>query len=491
MYLYLAWFTLVVFFIKWYSLRRRQNSAPPAPPSLPFIGHVHLLKEESLHLSLSSLSRRYGSVFSLRLGCRPFLVVSSPSAVEECFTTNDVVFANRPDTLAADCVTYGRAAYVWSPYGQHWRTLRRVSAAEIFSSQSLLRTAGTRENEIRALLRVLHGGKKKSTAAATVDLTYLVSTFVFNNMMRVVSGRQLVSEEDIIGGDAGREAVKQIRGVFPPTLTLVSCDFFPVLRWIGYGGVERRLRLIHGRRDVFLQRLVDEFKGSKGTRSTTCLIETLLSLQATDPVFYTDDVIKSVLMVMFVAGTETSVTAMERAMSLILSHPEKLQKLSDEIDENVGHDRLLADSDLAKLPYLRCIINETLRLYPPTPTVLPHVSSEDCTVGGHSIPKGTILLVNVWAMHRDPEQWDRPEEFVPERFQFESERELGHKFLPFGMGRRGCPGSGMALRTVSLGLAALVQCFDWETLSGDVAAAKPLEAVCFAREQAAHIFEQL
>lgn len=183
---------------------------------------------------------------------------------------------------------------------------------------------------------------------------------------------------------------------------------------------------------------------------------------------------------MFVAGTETSAATLQWAMSLLLTHTGKLDKLRQEIDDRVGHDRLLNDSDLASLPYLHCIVNETLRLHPPVPLLLPHSSSQDCTVGGYSIAKGTMLLVNAWGMHRDPNLWDEPDEFKPERFEAMDLEKDGHRFVAFGMGRRACPGSGMALRTVSLALGAFVQCFDWE----DTSRHEPLEAVCISRDQA-------
>ena len=145
------------------------------------------------------------------------------------------------------------------------------------------------------------------------------------------------------------------------------------------------------------------------------------------------------LQMVFVAGTETTAITMEWAMSLLLNHPKVLQKVKAEIDSQVGCERLINDLDLAKLPYLRCVINETLRLYPTVPLSLPHCSSVDCIVGGFHILQGTILLVNAWSMHRDPKLWEEPTKFKPERFEeINAERE-GFKFIPFGIGRRAWP----------------------------------------------------
>lgn len=147
-------------------------------------------------------------------------------------------------------------------------------------------------------------------------------------------------------------------------------------------------------------------------------------------------------------------------MSNLLNHPNILNKAAEEIDNQVGQDHLLDEPDLSKLHYLHNIINETLRLYPAAPLLLPHMSSDDCTLGGYHIPRGTILLVNAWAVHRDPKIWDDPTSFKPERHNLGEDQ--AHKLLPFGVGRRSCPGSGLAQRVVGLALGSLIQCFEWK-----------------------------
>lgn len=204
---------------------------------------------------------------------------------------------------------------------------------------------------------------------------------------------------------------------------------------------------------------------------------------------------------MFVAGTETSAVTLEWAMALLLNHPETMQKVRAEIDEHVGHGRLLNESDIIKLPYLRCVINETLRLCPPAPLLLPHLSSERCTVGGFEIPQGTMLIVNAWAMHRDPKLWEEPNEFKPERFEVGLGEREGFKYIPFGMGRRVCPGASMGMQIVSLALGALIQCFEWDKvgLEEDMnhgsgmtfSKAKPLEAMCSPRPDLINLLSHL
>ena len=197
------------------------------------------------------------------------------------------------------------------------------------------------------------------------------------------------------------------------------------------------------------------------------------------------------IQVLILAGTDTSAATLEWAMTLLLNHPEVLKKAKAELDIQVGKERLMEESDLPKLPYLQNIIFETLRLFPVAPLLVPHMSSDYCQIGGFDIPGGTLLLINAWALHRDPQVWEDPTSFLPERFD-NGERE-NYKLVPFGLGRRACPGAGLAQRVVGLALGSLIQCYEWKTIGDttiDTTEGKgltmpklePLEAMCKARE---------
>ncbi|KAL6655660.1 hypothetical protein ACP70R_006486 [Stipagrostis hirtigluma subsp. patula] len=167
------------------------------------------------------------------------------------------------------------------------------------------------------------------------------------------------------------------------------------------------------------------------------------------------------------AGSSTSADTVEWAMSLMLNNPNVMVKARDEIDACIGKPiRLLEATDLPKLQYLRCVIMETLRLHPPTPLLVPHESSIDCAVSGFHIPKGTMLLVNTSAIHKDPEIWDKPTNFIPERF--EDEKGEGKMAMPFGMGRRRCPAENLGMQMVGLALGTMIQCFDWERVGEEL-----------------------
>nr|GFA55905.1 isoflavone 3'-hydroxylase-like [Tanacetum cinerariifolium] len=163
--------------------------------------------------------------------------------------------------------------------------------------------------------------------------------------------------------------------------------------------------------------------------------------------------------VLLSAGTDTSSGTMEWMLSHLLNNPEALKKAHAEIDSYVGDNRLVNESDLPNLPYLRCIINETMRINPPGPLVF-HESAKNCIVRGYHIPSGTMLLMNLWAMQNDPKNWEDPKKFKPERFVgLEGSRD-GYKLMPFGAGRRRCPAENMAMRMVGLASGTLIQCFE-------------------------------
>eukprot|EP00268_Persea_americana_P039250 TRINITY_DN3886_c0_g1_i1.p1 TRINITY_DN3886_c0_g1~~TRINITY_DN3886_c0_g1_i1.p1 ORF type:complete len:512 (-),score=74.31 TRINITY_DN3886_c0_g1_i1:412-1947(-) len=491
---YSALFFFFSFFLisKFPFTNRSRHLKPPAPPSLPIIGHLHLLKTP-FHRSLSDLSHRYGPILSLRFGSRPVVLVTSPAVVEECFTKNDIIFANRPRLLAGKEFGFNYTALVWSSYGPHWRNLRRIATTEILSSKRMNMFSTFRSEEVWILVRDLF----RDSDVGKVDLNRKFSELMLNVMMRMIAGKRYYGEK-VVDLEEARQFLENTQESVALSGVSNLLDFLPVLRWIGFKGVEKRMIGLVKKRSVILQGMIDEHRKKKmnGTfengeeKKKTTLIDILLSLQETEPEYYTDDIIKGLIVVMVAAGTETSSVTLEWAMSLLLNNPEVLKKAKAELDIQVGKNRLVDESDFDQLPYLHCIIDETLRLYPAAPLLLPHESSEECTLGGLHVPRGTMLLVNVWAIHRDPELWPDPTSFKPERFEGvgKDKEGLDFKFLSFGYGRRSCPGMGMAKKVVGLALGALIQCFEWERVGEEkvdmmdgggltMPKAQPLEAI--------------
>ncbi|CAL5424670.1 unnamed protein product [Camellia sinensis] len=487
LYLPLSLFFLIIAF-KLLTKARTQKNLPPSPPALPVIGHLHLLKQP-IHRTLHGLSQNLGPIFSLRFGSRLVVVVSSPSAVEECFTKNDVVLANRPRLIIGKYFGYNYTSIGASSYGDHWRNLRRLMALEIFSTSRLNGFLSIRRDEIKLLLRRLY--RNSSRDFARVELKSKFSELTFNIMMRMIAGKRYYGgddDEELSNNKEAKEFREIMRQAFEYAGASYPGDFLPVLRWIDYQSFEKNLGILYKKMDAFLQGLIDEHRRDK---SKNTMIDHLLSLQESQPEYYTDEIIKGLIAVMILAGTDTSAVTMEWAMSLLVNHPEVLKKARVEINAHVGQDRLIDEHDISKLHYLQAIISETFRLFPAAPLLVPHISSDDCIIGGFNMPRGTLLLVNAWAIHRDPKVWDDPTSFKPERF--EGGEMEGHKLMPFGMGRRACPGAGLAQRVMGLALGSLIQCFEWERVTKEtidltegkgltMPKAEPLEAMCKARD---------
>ncbi|GMP69322.1 hypothetical protein CsSME_00028627 [Camellia sinensis var. sinensis] len=385
----------------------------------------------------------------------------------------------------------------FASYGEYWRNLRRLTSLEIFSASRLAMYTTIREEEVRLLLKQLHinsGGEFLS----------------FNIMTRMIAGKRYFGEDKV------NEEAKQFRDIMSEVVKLHGNsnlgDYLPVFQWVDFQGVAKKMMTLRKKMDNFYQFLLDEQRkkrtksaalslddGSHNERKKT-MIDIMLSLQDTEPAFYSDQTLKGLILTLVVAGSETSSTTMEWAMSLLLNHPEAMQKALAEIDARVGQGRLLDEQDLPKLSYLQNIINETLRLFPPAPLLVPHESSEDCTLCGFEVPRGTMLLVNLWTIHRDPEQWTNSTKFMPERFETgESE---GYKLIPFGAGRRACPGTTLGKRVMALALGSLIQTFEWKRIGKEeigltegtgltMPKAKPLQALCKPRQGTANLLSKV
>nr|QWK52302.1 cytochrome P450 81H1 [Isatis tinctoria] len=487
-------------------LYQSNKNLPPSPRvCLPIIGHLHLLAQPLLHRTLLRLSHSLGPVFSLRLGSRLAVIVSSPAVAEECFLTkNDIVLANRPRFTVGKYVAYDYTSMVTAPYGDHWRNLRRITALEILSTNRLNGSAEIRRDEVKRLLQKLHGLSVEGPVK--VELRPLLTGLTLNVIMRMMTGKRFFEEDK--GGKANislefRELVAEILEL---SAADNPADFLPALRWFDYKGYIKRAKRIGEKMDSFLQGFLDEHRANKERLEfKNTMIAHLLDSQEKEPHYYNDVTIKGLILVMVVGGTDTSALTVEWAMSNLLNHPQVLEITRQNIDTQIESSsssstrHLLKEEDLVNMNYLNDVVSETLRLCPLAPLLVPHFSSSDCVIGGFDVPRDTIVLVNAWAIHRDPSVWADPTSFRPERF--EGRDQFGHysnKMMPFGLGRRICPGLNLANRLVGLLLGSMVQCFEWESGSGgpvdmtegpglSMPKAEPLVVTCRPREGASEL----
>ncbi|KAD6119372.1 hypothetical protein E3N88_10643 [Mikania micrantha] len=382
-----------------------------------------------------------------------------------------------------------------APYGDLWRTLRRVSASELLSTTRLDATACLREHEVRLMCRQL-----VKDSSYKVDLKSWFKGVLHNITTMAIMGKRYHGD-DVNGGKQAVRFQGLMEELFKLLHTPAFGDFLPVLRWVGFGGVENKIVDFMKKMDEFLEEVIAE-RRRIGTCDSGIMVDKLLVLQKEDPEVYTDQIIKGFILevnhldygnpqIMLVAGTETPYLTLEWCMSLLLNNPNSIETIKNEIDTQVGYDRLLQESDLGKLNHLQNAINESLRLYPTLPLLLPREASEDIRVDGYLVPRGTTLMVNAWAIQRDPNLWDEPDKFKPERFETRDD-DHKYKLLAFSVGRRGCPGTNLGYRILGLTLGTLIQAFEWEKMGVEdidmtafygmsMAKLKPLQALCKPR----------
>ncbi|WVZ68123.1 hypothetical protein U9M48_017104 [Paspalum notatum var. saurae] len=517
---YAAVATFVLLFLLHLLLMRRkkQQRLPPGPRlAFPILGHLPLLKKP-LQTSLADLAARHGPVVHLRLGGRHAVVIGSAEVAKETFSGElDVAIANRPHFPSVREASFDYSVLSVANYGALWRTMRRVATVNLLSAHRVnLMSDNVIAREIRAMVRRLARASAAAPGgAARVELKRRLFELSHSVLMEIMAQTRNTYSDDA-DEDMSKEA-RELKEIFEEIIPLLGVanlwDNVPLLRWLDVCGVQRKLTDALNRRNDFVFKMIDaerhklkqlERKNGEGdvnhSDEKTSMIGVMLSLQKTEPDVYTDTFINGLVANLLGAGTETTSTTMEWAMALLLNHPAVMKKAQEEIDSNVGMGRLLDKNDLPHLPYLHCIINETLRLYPALPMLLAHESSTDCKIHGYDVPAGSMILVNAYAIHRDPAIWEHPEEFRPERF--EHGRAEGKFMMPFGKGRRGCPGENLAMRTMGLVLGVLLQFFDWTrigdaevdmtTAAGNVMyKADPLEALCKPRANMSSVLQKI
>eukprot|EP00253_Pinus_taeda_P000815 PITA_00815 len=461
------------FFMIWF-LRKRRTSArlPPGPYAWPVIGNLPQLILPA-HRSLRGLADKYGPILFLRLGSVPTVVVSSSETAKEFLKTHDLIFASRPRTAAGRLMFSNSKDVVFAPYGDHWRQMRKICVLELLTAKRIESFKSVREEEVSAMISSIWDESEKGKMG--VNVSKAVSTLTSNIVWRILAGRKF--SDDDLGGD-----FKGFKGLMTELTATVGefniGDFIPYLDWLDLQGIKRRMKKIHKTFDEFAEKIIDDHVNVNHLQKEAVdaephvqdFVDVLLHMAKANTKI-TRETIKAVVLDLFGAGLDRISISLEWAMSELLRHPRAMKKIKEEIESVVGQHWKVKESDLANMKYLHCVVKETLRLYPAAPLAIPHESAETVTVGGYSIPKKTMLMVNVWAIGRDPKVWGADaSEFKPERFMEDEHVNVTYpsnfNMIPFGAGRRGCPGASMAIPTVQLALAQLLHTFDWR-VDGD------------------------
>ncbi|KAI3454390.1 hypothetical protein Pfo_011053 [Paulownia fortunei] len=462
--LYALLFTLLVLFYAWY-FTRRLNSAgnknlPPSPPTLPVIGNLHQIGKLP-HRSLWDLSRKYGPMMLLQFGSQPTLVVSSAEAAKEIMKTHDVSFANRPVQNASKKIFYDLKDLLHLPYGDQWRKIRSVFVHELLSSTRVKSFNSIREEETALLVEKI---KQCCLSSSPVNLTNMFMTLTNDLICRAAFGKKYSETQH---GKVFMEAMTEGVGLL---LNFRLGEFIPWLGWINWlNGFNAALDRCAKKKDDVLDAVVEEHLNKGPDESKDSFVDILLGIYKGNTPGVSIDLItiKGVILDVFAAGTDTSGTVLIWVMTELIRHPPIMKKLQDEIREIMNGKQHITDDDLKKMHYLKAVIKETFRCHPPV-AIYFRAAREYVNLKGYDIAPETVILINAWAIGRDPACWHDPEKFMPERFLNCSVDFRGFDFqlITFGAGRRICPGLEFAATSIEHTLANLMHKFDWALPDG-------------------------
>lgn len=443
--------------------QKNHSKLPPGPSPLPIIGNLLKLGNKPHH-SLANLSNIHGPIMTLKLGQVTTIVISSADIAREVLQTHDTLLSNRTVPDALSVLNHDQYSLSFMRVSPRWRDLRKICNNQLFSNKTLDSSQALRRRKLQDLLDDI---KKCTEIEEAVDIGRVAFMTTINLLSNTFFSADFVHSAEE-AGEYKEIVVSILKEVGAPNLS----DFFPMLKVFDLQGIRRRSVVSVKKVLSIFRRFVGErLKLREGTGSigNDDVLDALLNISLDDGKIEMDkDEIEHLLLNIFVAGTDTTTYTLEWAMAELMHNPEIMSKVQKELEQVVGKGIPIQETDIAKLPYMQAVIKETFRLHPPVPLLLPRKAEIDVEIGDYIIPKDAQVLVNAWVIGRDPNKWDNANVFVPERFLDNEIDVKGHHFelIPFGSGRRICPGLPLAIRMLPMMLGSLVNCFDWKLEDG-------------------------
>ncbi|KAK7407755.1 hypothetical protein VNO78_09810 [Psophocarpus tetragonolobus] len=438
---------------------------PPGPWKLPIIGNIHHLATSSPHRKLRDMAKIYGPLMHLQLGEVFTIIVSSPHYAKEIMKTHDILFASRPKILASDILCYESTDIVFSPCGNYWRQLRKICTVELFTQKRVNSFKPVREEEFTNLIKMVGSHKE-----LPMNFTEAVHISIYNIISRAAFGKKCKDQEEFIS--VVKEGALAVAG-------LNIGDLFPSAKWLQLvTGLRPKLQRLHRQIDRILEGIINEHKqaNSEATEgqdeAEEDLVDVLLKFQdgsdSNQDICLTINNIKAIILDIFSAGGDTAASTISWAMAEMIRDPRVMKKAQAEVRQVFNMKGRVDEICIDQLNYLKSVTKETLRLHPPAPLLLPRECGQSCEIDGYHIPVKSKIIINAWAIGRDPKYWNEAERFYPDRFIDSSIDYKGSNFeyIPFGAGRRICPGSTFGLLNVEVALAFLLYHFDWKLPNG-------------------------
>ncbi|XP_065868847.1 cytochrome P450 93B2-like [Euphorbia lathyris] len=448
-------------------IKRKWQKLPPSPIPLPIIGHLHLLGP-LIHQTFHKLSSKHGPLIYLKLGSVPCVVASTPELAKQILKTHELTFSSRNQSFAIDHLTYN-SSFAFSPYGPYWKFIKKISTFELLGNRMMNRFVPIREKELKSFLRNLYMKSRNGESVNVTQELIKLSNNVISLMM--LSMRSCDSDNET---EIARSVVRRVTEVFGE---FNVSDFIWFCKNLDFQGLRKRVDSIHRDYDGLLEKLITEREEIREKKRNQVekfegmdFLDIMLDVMEdqNSEINLTRNHIKALFLDFFTAATDTTAITLEWAVAELINNPIILQKAREEINRVVGNNRIVEESDNSNLIYIQAILKETFRLHPPVP-MIARKSTGDCEINGYRIPENCLLFINTWSIGRDPKNWENPLKFEPERFLESCWDVKGQHFelLPFGSGRRSCPGISLAMKELPTTLAAMIQCFDFK-INGDV-----------------------
>ncbi|XP_010541760.1 PREDICTED: cytochrome P450 71B12-like [Tarenaya hassleriana] len=413
------------------------------------------------------LSKKYGPLMYLKLGNVPTVVASTPETAKEILKTYDVDCCSRPYLACPGKLSYLSNDLAFSdPYNEYWRELRKMSMFELYSSKRVQSFQHTRDEEVSSFIDFV---KQSGLSGSPVNLNRKLMSLSANMISRVGFGMNFRgSKLEEKYEEAVLESMK-VMGSFAAT------DFFPYIGRIidMFTGLHGRCEKISRELDEFYEQAIKYHQQHENKNDQKDFIGLLLAMERGElglggKFRLTRNHIKGILMDVLLGGIDTSAQAVAWTMTHLMTNPRVMRKVQTELRERIKNKDNITEEGMKDLDYLKMVIKETFRINPVFLLLAPRETMNDVKINGYSVPKKTRIQVNIWAIHRNPETWKDPERFIPERFAEADMDYKGQNFelLPFGSGRRVCPGMGMGMALVHLALMNLLYRFDWKLPEG-------------------------
>lgn len=464
-------------------LSRQQAPLPPGPKPWPIVGclpSMLLRKNSPTHQWIHSVMKQFNTeIASIRLGNTYIIPITSPQLALQFLKTYDSVFASRSSiSNTVHILSRGYLTTAFSSLGDQWKKMRRILSSEVLNPSTLHRMLGQRNAEADSLLHYIFTQTSSNGGGAVINVRSIAQHYCGNIIRRMLFNRRYYGKGKEDGGPTFQEEEhnQALLTILRHVNAFSISDFMPYLKPFDLDGhqkiMKNALNVLRKYDDPIIDERVQQWKKGEKIDGVEDILDILLSLKDENAnSLLSIEEIKAQITELQIATVDNPSNAVEWAMAELINQPKVLKKAVEELDEVVGKERLVQESDIPKLKYLTACIRESFRLHPFSPFNIPHVSNSDIIVNGYLIPKGSEVLLSRLGLGRNSRIWENPNRFNPKRHLKDETVELGLsepslRFITFTRGRRGCIGSSLGTNITMMIFARLLQGFSWSLPSG-------------------------